>query len=295
MVYIENEYLKVGVAEHGAELSSVYDKKNSAEILWQADKNFWGRHAPVLFPIVGKVANNTYRHGGSEYSLSQHGFARDRDFSLVSKDDNLIVMSLKSDADTRKVYPFDFELIVTHSLLKNSVKVEWQVINHGSSTMYFAIGGHPAFNVPRAGDDHKRSDYFIKFEKDELTYKLLDPKEGIVVNDRTYTLKTENGYVKIADDMFSKDALVFDDYEIEKAALCNPDKTPYVTVEAKGFPSFGIWSANKDNCPFVCLEPWIGRADNLGFTGELKDKYKEISLASKESFDAYYFIKIGSE
>lgn len=293
MEYIENEYLKVGVDKSGAQLSSVFDKKNGREVIWNADKTYWGRHAPVLFPIVGKVRNNTYTYQGKQYSLGQHGFARDLDFNLVSKTASEVVFSLKSTEDTLKVYPFNFELIIKHSLEGNKVRVSWRVINTGSDTMFFSIGGHPAFNVPALGSSDNKEDYYLLFEgKDSVSYKLLDPAEGTVDNSTVYSLSTDNGYYKIKESMFDHDALIFDEYEVEKVSLCDKEKKPYVTLESKGFPSFGIWSPTKKNAPFVCLEPWIGRADDKGFTGELSEKYKEQKLAAGENFEADYTISV---
>ena len=293
MEYIENEFLKIGVDKSGAQLSSVFDKKNGREVLWKADKTFWGRHAPVLFPIVGKVRNNTYTYHGKQYSLGQHGFARDMDFTLVSKTDNEIVFSLKSNSETLKVYPFDFELIIKHKIEDNKVRVFWKVVNTGSDTMYFSIGGHPAFNVPALGTSDSKEDYYLHFEgKSAVSYKLLDPAEGTVDNSSVYKLATDNGYYRIKESMFDNDALIFDEYEVDKVSLCYSDKTPYITLDAKGFPSFGIWSATKKNAPFICLEPWIGRADDKGFDGSLEQKYKEQKLASGAIFEADYTIAV---
>lgn len=293
MEYIENEFLKIGVDKSGAQLSSVYDKKKGREVLWNADKNYWGRHAPVLFPIVGKVRNNTYTYQGKQYTLGQHGFARDLDFTLVSKSADEIVFSLKSTPDTLKVYPFDFELIISHNLEGNKVRVSWKVVNTGADTMYFSIGGHPAFNVPALGTGDSKEDYYLHFEgKSSVAYKLLDPSEGTVDNSTVKTLDTENGFFKIKESMFDNDALIFDEYEVEKVSLCYSSRKPYITLEARGFPSFGIWSATKKNAPFVCLEPWIGRADDKGFEGSLDQKYKEQKLSAGQTFKADYTIEV---
>ena len=254
---------------------------------------YWKRHAPVLFPIVGKVRNNAYTYQGKEYSLGQHGFARDLDFTLVSKTDKEIVFSLKSTPDTLKVYPFDFELIIRHTLEGNKVRVGWKVVNTGSDNMYFSIGGHPAFNVPALGTADSKEDYYLFFEgKNSVSYKLLDPEEGTVDNVKAFSLDTDKGYYKIKESMFDNDALIFDEYEVEKVSLCYSDKKPYITLEAKGFPSFGIWSATKKNAPFVCLEPWIGRADDKGFEGSLEQKYKEQKLSAGQTFEADYTIAV---
>ncbi|MGN0916446.1 MAG: aldose 1-epimerase family protein [Succinivibrio sp.] len=291
MQYIENEFLKVGVDENGAELSSIYDKKNSREVLWHADKAYWGRHAPVLFPIVGKVNGGVYRYSGKEFKLGQHGFARDSVFTLVTLKEDEVVFILKSSDKTLELYPFSFELTVSHKLSGSTLVVSWKVVNTDTKEMYFSIGGHPAFNVPVSGLDAKKTDFYINVGKDQVSYKLLDEKEGTVLPD-LHTLKTENGYLRVDESLFDNDALIFDEYEVEKAQLCYPDKTPYVTLDAKGFPAYGIWSVPKKNCPFICLEPWIGRADDKGFNGELKDKYKEQSLKAGSEFNASYTITI---
>ncbi|MGN1281529.1 MAG: aldose 1-epimerase family protein [Succinivibrio sp.] len=291
MQIIENEFLKIAVDELGSQLCSVFDKKNNREVLWSADKAFWGRHAPVLFPIVGKLNNGRYRLDGREYSLGQHGFARDCTFTLVRNTDSEIVFSLKSSEKTKELYPFDFELIISHTICASKIIVDYKVINSDSRTMYFSIGGHPAFNVPPAMTDSKKEDFYINFFKDCVHYKLLDPKEGTVLPE-LHTLKTDGGYVKIEESLFDNDALIFDEYEVEKAALCYPDKTPYVTLDAKGFPSYGIWSVPGKHCPFICLEPWIGRADDKGFSGDFKDKYKSVTLEPAEIFVTSYTITI---
>ena len=215
------------------------------------------------------------------------------DFTLVSKTDNEIVFSLKSNSETLKVYPFDFELIIKHKIEDDKVRVFWKVVNTGSDTMYFSIGGHPAFNVPALGTSDSKDDYYLHFEgKSAVSYKLLDPAEGTVDNSSVYKLATDNGYYRIKESMFDNDALIFDEYEVDKVSLCYSDKTPYITLDAKGFPSFGIWSATKKNAPFICLEPWIGRADDKGFDGSLEQKYKEQKLASGQIFEADYTIAV---
>lgn len=151
---LENEYLKVSVEDHGAELVSVYDKENEREELWQAEPPYWNRHAPILFPNVGKHHDNTYRLNGKEFRTSQHGFARDREFVCISKTASVLTHKLVSDEETRSYFPFDFELYITHRLEERQLSVEWKVVNTSGEIMYFTIGGHPGFRVPygRAAD-----------------------------------------------------------------------------------------------------------------------------------------------
>ncbi len=292
MEYLENEYLKIAVANHGAELSSIYDKKNNREMLWQADPKFWARHAPVLFPFVGNVNKGVYRFKGNTYSMKAHGFARDMDFELLDKGDDRVSFILRSTEETLKDYPFEFELIITHILEKNSVKVMWEVKNPSETEpLYYSIGGHPAFTCP-LGEGESRNGYKVKFEKDELSYVLILQDTREVDYQNPNRLSLDDGYLTISKHLFDKDALIFDDSQVESASLCTPDGKPYVTLSCKGFPSFGLWSHPSSEASYVCLEPWLGRCDNKGFDGDLPNKYGEQMLTPKFSQIHEYTITI---
>ena len=152
---LENNNLKVTISDAGAELISVWDKSHNAERIWRGDSAVWGRHAPVLFPFVGKVAGGKYSYRGREYKMTSHGFARDRQFELVSEDGGSVTHVLRWNEESLTVYPFEFALYVKHSLENadsHSVKVEWRVVNEaveGGEDMLYGIGGHPAFTFPR--------------------------------------------------------------------------------------------------------------------------------------------------
>ena len=133
---IENDFLKVTIDDHGAELVSIYDKEKDREVIWQGDPKFWGRHAPVLFPNVGKHYNNHYRIHGQEYASKQHGFARDTDFTCIDSTPDSVTHQIRSTEDTRKVYPFDFVLRIRHILKGRTLTVSWKVANNSEGDMY---------------------------------------------------------------------------------------------------------------------------------------------------------------
>ena len=285
---LENEQLRVEVDSLGAEVKSVKNKETQMEYMWQGDPKYWGRTSPVLFPFVGSLKNKEYHYNGKTYPMGQHGFARDCDFTLVEQTDNTIVHRLTDSEETRKKYPFPFELTVTHTLCGREISVGWHVVNRGTDPMYFTIGAHPAFRVPVLPDT-KQSDYSLQFRTDSLQYYLLDTDSGTANVGTQYDLPVSNGRSPIASDLFDKDALVFD-HQIDWAGIAMPDGTPYVSVSCEGFPNFGIWS--KPNAPFVCLEPWDGRCDNTGYAGELSEKPGILSLAPQEQYDKSYQITI---
>lgn len=290
---IENEFIKVSVCDHGAELFGLYDKENNREVLWQADPKYWARHAPVLFPFVGKCLGGFYTHKGVDYTIGQHGFARDMEFEFLGQTENSISHLLKWTEETYAKYPFKFELKITHVINGKELAVQWEVANVDDDMMYFSIGGHPAFNVP-VFEGEKKTDYYITFNGEKtLKYIRIDLSCAAADYENPMTLELDDNKLKITENMFEQDALVFDEHEVCKVGIAFPDGTPYVTMTCKEIPSFGVWSMPMPETPFVCLEPWIGRCDNKGFEGELKDKYGVQSLAAGETFKAQYEITLG--
>ena len=286
---IKNERLSVTIAAHGAELSSIYDEANDRELVWQVDPAFWNRHAPVLFPNVGKYYGGHFTYNGTDYPMGQHGFARDTEFEQAASGENFVTYRLCADEESKKVYPFDFVLEITHRLNGNRLTVEWNVKNTDNKEMYFTIGGHPAFNV-NVLPDTDFEDYSLVFKEgtEKLSYVLLDAESGTAIGDKVYELELTDSKYALKKDMFDKDALVFDGGQIEWAALALPDGKPYIALESKGFPNFGIWS--KPGAPYVCLEPWCGRCDNKGFEGEISEKPGIIALKAGETFKKSYDI-----
>lgn len=287
---LENDQLRVTISDHGAELSGIFDKKNNREVLWNADPTYWKRHAPVLFPYVGRLYNDTSLIGGKTYTSGQHGFARDMEFICTEETGTSVTHLLEATDTTKRAWPYDFQLYITHTLNGRDLTVSWKVINKDSETMYFTIGAHPAFNVPVLSDT-VQSQYHLTFSgQKELTYCLLDAKLGTALPEQSHTLSLENGTCLIDEHMFDKDALIFDNGQITKAGITLPDGTPYVEISCEGFPNFGIWSAI--GAPFVCLEPWMGRCDNTGYEGELSEKPNINALKPAEVFDKSYMISI---
>ena len=294
MYQIENEELTVKVSPLGAELQSIYDKRMEKEVLWQGDKKYWGRRAPVLFPNVGRHIGDFYLWKGKRFDTKQHGFARDMEFTCVLEKDDELVFSLKDTEKTREYFPFAFELKIGYTLSGRALQVKWEVKNQGQETMYFTIGGHPAFRVPVL-ENTVQTDYKLLFEvPDRLEYKLICPGEGTADTSSSYPLilKKYGEYYgcDIEAHMFDKDALLFDEGQVQWAALGYPDGTPYVSLECRDFTNFGIWSV--PGAPFVCLEPWMGRCDDHDFFGEISQKPGILKLGPSDTFRKSYKIRV---
>ena len=191
---LENDQLCVTISDHGAELSGIFDKKNDREILWNADPSHWKRHAPVLFPNVGRYYEDHCLINGKTYTSGQHGFARDMEFICVEETENSVTHLLESTDETKKAWRYEFQLYITHTLEGRDLTVAWKVVNKDQEIMYFTVGAHPAFNVPILPDT-KREDYHLTFSgQKELTYHLLDTRYGTAIPDKVYTLVLENGF-----------------------------------------------------------------------------------------------------
>lgn len=288
-VKLENEFLCVEIAEMGAEVTRIYDKTEDNEILWEGNPVYWKRHSPVLFPNVGKTYKNRVLINGTQYPTSQHGFARDNVFTCIEAANEKASFMFRSSEETKEVYPFDFELHINYKLNKKELTVEWQIKNCGDETMYFTIGGHPAFRF--AKPEETKADYVLKVPgKEKLEYVLIDISCGCANVDEVHTLQLSEETYPLSDELFAKDALVVDNGQIEEAWLCHKDGTPYVGVRSAGFPNYGIWSV--EGAPFVCLEPWMGRCDNVGFNAELSEKPNVNKVEAGEKFTKDYTIVV---
>lgn len=287
--------LKSGNAEaticsKGAELISL--KKDGKEYMWNAEPAYWNRHAPILFPFVGGLKGKQYRYEGKTYGMGQHGFARDMEFALLSQTDTKLVMALDETEETMKNYPFRFLLEISYELKGDSLSIGWRVKNTDEKTLYFSIGGHPAFNCPMEGKG-KQSEYMLRFMKDgkPLQEIISAVIEGGLVGEDTLEFGLEDGYLPVTPDLFDTDTIVLEDGQTDEISLCDPDGNEYVRVEFD-MPLVGIWTPIQKNAPFLCIEPWCGRCDDTDFTGELPEKSWGNALEAGEVFEKEYTITV---
>ncbi len=283
----KNKTVAIQVHSKGAELKSLKRLDTGREYLWNADPAYWNRTSPVLFPFVGGVKNREYRTKGRTYSMAQHGFVRDMEFSLLSQTEDEIWFVLKDSEETREMYPYEFVLKLGYCLLPDGVDVRWQVENPGKEELPFSIGGHPAFYCP-LDEGEKQTDYFIRFGKQEKVVSTGISEKGLATDEKnTYNL--DQGYLAITENLFDRDALVIEHSQVMEVSLCRADKKPYVTVKMEE-PLFGIWSPAKKNAPFICIEPWCGRCDHENFSGELKEREWGNLVAPEGAWKAGYQI-----
>ncbi len=281
-IELKSKDLKVRIREQGAEMCSVTNNQGT-EFVWQASEKIWPRHAPVLFPIVGKLKGNKYEFAGKSYQLGQHGFARDMKFKVAESSPSKCTLELISDDETKKLYPFAFSLRIIYELSGNELNTRYEVKNTGDSKMLFSIGAHPGFRCPIDADE-KFQDYYIEFYHDTFLQTVLQDGLRSTTN-KVLPLVGKKLYLSA--NLFDDDALVFENHQVSKISLCSSKSQHKITMECKDWPYYGIWS--KKGCTeFVCLEPWYGIADRVDSTGEFPKKEGLISLEPSEKFDCSF-------
>lgn len=288
-IQLKNRHIKVEVLKRGAELKSLKRIGDETEYIWTADPVYWERHAPVLFPIVGKVVNDEYRVQGDTYHLGQHGFARDMEFEVMNQRQSQVEFRLTSNDETRKVYPYRFEFDITYTLEKNRVVIEYKINNTDNVPIYFSVGAHPGFNCPLKVDE-SFDDYYFEFdEKEEASITMLD-SNGLLQREKKPYLFNEN-IIQFNSELFKEGALIFDSLNSKNISLKSKKSDYCVRVNFEEFPFLGLWS-KPTGAPFVCIEPWIGHADYSDFKGDFSEKEDQIRLEVSREFKSKFWIEI---
>jgi galactose mutarotase-like enzyme len=279
---ISNSILSAKINHHGAELVSLQSIDSKREYIWEGNPEFWGKHSPILFPIVGTLKDNSYQYQDKTFSLNRHGFARDFDFELISKETDKVVFSLQDNESTFNIYPFQFELQLIYTLKKSELIVTYKVINKDQKTMPFSIGGHPAFAIK-----NKFEDYSLLFEAGEklICYQL----ENDLLSDKTQNIELKNNQLPLTYSLFENDALVFKSLQSKQIRILE-NSTSILNFKFNDFPHFGIWT--KINAPFICLEPWLGFADTTNANGSILEKEGIQSVESNSSKEYNFSLEI---
>ncbi len=260
---LKNNVFFVNASKSGAELISIHNLTNKTDILWNPDLKFWNRISPVLFPIVGKLKDNSFLENEMHFEMLQHGFARNMEFEIIQHTENSLSMQLTSNEETRKQFPFDFLLNISYILTENCLDIHYSVTNLSSVEMPFSIGAHPGFAI-----DKPLNQYKLVFDQPFTADRYLIDN-GLYTGESTPTMQNTHELL-LSDELIQHDAVVFKNVPFYRVTLCELDNTPVVTVSSSDFPHWGFWT--KPGAPFFCIEPWAGLADSTNATGNLRDK-----------------------
>lgn len=281
-IVLSNELCAASINSKGAELNSFKNLQTNKEYIWDGNPDFWGKHSPVLFPIVGALKDDCYYYQGKKYNLSRHGFARDFEFDVIESSSNAASFLLKQNPEIELKYPFDFELQINYQLTTKSLIISYIIRNKSEAEMPFSIGAHPAFALPNSF-----TDYSLAFEKEEnlITHEL----ENNLFSGKTKPINLDKTNLPLAYSLFEKDALVFKKIESRKIAILENGK-PLLKLNFEDFSSLGIWTVQ--NAPFICIEPWIGFADEVSSQNNLFDKTDIQILKSNSNFTASFSVEL---
>jgi galactose mutarotase-like enzyme len=283
---IRSDRISATIKADGAELCSLKNA-DGLELIWQADPQ-WPRHAPVLFPIVGRLKNDQLRHRGKTYPMTQHGFARDLRFSWLRREPNLCQLVLCDEPDTRSRYPFAFRLEVTYAVSGAELEVTLRIDNHGDEVLPASIGAHPAFNWPLSPELAK-DEYTLTFSDNE-TAPIRRLKEGLMRAEPEPT-PIHGKTLALSERLFDDDAVILDVLASSSVRYAGP-RGPSIEMSWEGFRELGIWS-KPGGAPFLCIEPWRGFASPADFEGEFADKPGLMHIPPAEQQVLRYRIRAG--
>ena len=280
IITLSNTKISASINTIGAELSRL--EKNNKNYIWTVDEAFWNKTSPILFPIVGRLKNDSYSINGKSYELPRHGFARNFDFKIENQTENSVIFSLESNAETLQQFPFEFELKMEYRLTENGLEITYLVSNKSNEVMPFSIGAHPAFVIDNAFDN-----YNLVFNQSEkmISHQLENEQFDGSVRE----IEAKNGKINLDYSLFEKDALVFKKLKSTNITLQKNNEF-VLKMSFEGFPYLGIWT--KPNAPYLCIEPWCGLADNINHNGNIEEKEGIILLKSKEIFERKITIEL---
>lgn len=284
---LQNNLLRVRISSQGAELQEITNLITGQEYLYDGSTDFWkNRRSPVLFPIVGSVWEARYRMDGKEYSLGQHGFARDMEFTPIETgNSDEAWFALESNEESLALFPRSFRLEIGYGLQGERLTVMWRVLNTDTREMHFQIGAHPAFLYPDFNAQDPIHGYLL-FDNDKIESDVLGTKGCIT--DKKITIPTDQeGLIPITATTFDIDTILVE-HTTHRVSLLDKEKRPYVSVLYHA-PAIGVWSPSPE-APFVCLEPWYGRCDRMDYEGEFKNRDFVNHLAPGDTFKAEYLI-----
>lgn len=287
MITIQNEHITARFNEVGAELRSLVNRHTETEHMWHADPEFWGRSAPILFPCVGESNNGEIRIDGNTYSISRHGFVRTMKFKVEDQEPEKVTFLLRWDETTLALYPFRFELRVTYRMEGQALHQEMSVTNIDDKQIAFQLGGHPAFAVPFAGGDY--TDYEIRFPEPVTADRHLLTEAGTYSGQTRSVLQNDDS-IALDKSLFHEDAIVFKDFPLRSATLVHPASGSGLKVDFEGFHHLGIWAAK--DADFVCIEPWIGCADDHDFDGDFFEKDSVAIVINDKRYDCSFSITV---
>ncbi len=281
MIILKNNNLTIKIDEKGAELKSILC--NGIENMWDGNPEIWNNTAPLLFPICGSLKNNKYIYEGKEYFLEKHGYAKNTIFDIELLTETKVVLIHKSNNETRRHFPFNYEFRVIYTIENSSIKIEYNVLNTSNKTMYFSIGSHEGYATPEGIEE-----YDIIFSKNE-TLDSMSIYDGRI-SPKTRSILNNSNILPLREMLFEPGSLIFKNLNSNSVVLRNRKTGRALQVEFDFAKYFIIW--HKPDANFICLEPWAGLTDMVDSSYDIKEKEGIMALDSRKNYIAKHIITI---
>ncbi|MBC8533635.1 aldose 1-epimerase family protein [Yeguia hominis] len=282
MIYrIQNDLLSVEIDSVGAEWKRATDRKTGEEYLWGEKIEAWQYCAPILFPVIGRMKSDSYFWNGKWFHMQKHGFCMDLPFTVCEQQAQKITFVLKATAETLKIYPFQFELLVTYSLEGRNLHTSFRVGNNSADEMYFSLGTHPSFSC-KPGDK-----LYFQYAENVKAYRM---NSECLLDGRMDKVFDGSKELVLSDTLFKDGALIFSGLRSRFVSLKSADDRLRVCVELNT-PYLGIWSIPGEH--YICIEPWYGIDDFTTHNGKLKEKRGICCIDPQKLFTYTYAVTFG--
>ncbi|MBK1877569.1 aldose 1-epimerase family protein [Pelagicoccus mobilis] len=277
-VSIANSQLTVQIATYGAELQSIKANEGGREYLWHGDPEYWAGRAPIMFPVIVRFKGDEFTHNEKRYNLPLLGLGPRNEYKITNRTKDSVTLTLESDSETLKQYPFPFRLEVTYRLEGQKLVNHFQVENLGSETMPFTLGGHPGFVYP-SGGGKTRDNYTLTFSTPQNTDRPI-VTEGLIQKERVPFLNNESR-LDVSDERVPNHGMLLIGHGCDRIGVAEKDSPPFVEIEFGDFPNVNIWTP--PGKPFVCIEPLVGHHDFQDTPLEISEKSYLSQLTPGES------------
>lgn len=269
----------------------VHLTKDGTEYLWQGDAAYWADRAPVLFPYIARMTEKRYTLGGDSYSMGIHGFAAETPFDVVERTESSVTLEMTDSAETLKHYPFRFTFRVSYTLEGGVLLIRYAVTNLSDTRMYFALGGHPGFNVPLGGG-LEFSDYRIEFDRPCLPTRIGMSDDCFVTGEDKNTPLRDGTCLDLTHSLFDDDAIIYKN--MAHTVTLKSDLDPrFVRVRFDQMGYLGLWHKPKTDAPYVCIEPWTSLPSRKGVVEDISCQSDMLSLAPDEAYENEWSIELG--
>ena len=290
MLYtIHNSDMTVTIDGLGAQLQSI-TAAGGTEYLWSGDPAYWSSRAPILFPYVGRLTDDTYTCDGRAYQMTRHGFARRTEFSVLTQGKEHITLYMEDSEESRKLYPFAFRFDVSYVLEGSTLVIVYAVESRDGRTMFFGLGGHPGFRVPLE-EGRAFTDYRLTFAQPCQPWQVL-MSENYMISGREAPYPLENGVdLPLRHDLFDRDAIILKHFA-RSVTLSAGEGTRGLTLSCPRMRYLGIWHQPKTDAPYVCLEPWVSLPSREGVVEDLSQQFDLVSLEPRQRYENRWTVTV---